>query len=78
MLMDIGPAGSRQQTLFTNDEADSRSAKMMLTLDSINREMGKNTLFLASSGIAKDWHMKQGNKSPCYTTNWGQLAQVCC
>jgi DNA polymerase V len=78
MLMDIGPAGCRQQTLFTDNEADSRSARLMLTLDAINRKMGKDTLFLASSGIAKGWHMKQGKKSPCYTTSWGELAQVCC
>lgn len=78
MLMDIGPVGSRQQTLFTHDEAGNRSAKLMQALDSINRKMGKDTLFLASSGIGKGWRMKQGNKSPCYTTSWGDLAEVRC
>jgi DNA polymerase V len=78
MLMDLGPAGRRQPTLFTDDAAERRSATLMLTLDSINRKMGKDALFLASSGIGKAWRMQQGNKSPCYTTSWKQLAQVRC
>lgn len=78
MLMDIGPAGRRQTMLFTDDVAERRSATLMRTLDSINHKMGKDALFLASSGIGKAWSMQQGNKSPCYTTNWKQLAQVHC
>jgi DNA polymerase V len=78
MLMDLGPAGRRQPTLFTDDAAERRSATLMLTLDSINRKMGKDALFLASSGIGKAWRMQQGNKSPCYTTSWRQLAEVRC
>ncbi|MHB1247829.1 MAG: Y-family DNA polymerase [Polaromonas sp.] len=78
MLMDLGPAGNRQPTLFTDAVAERRSATLMLTLDSINRKMGKDALFLASSGIGKAWRMQQGNKSPCYTTHWKQLAEVRC
>jgi DNA polymerase V len=78
MLMDLGPAGRRQPTLFIDDAAERRSATLMLTLDSINRKMGKDALFLASSGIGKAWRMQQGNKSPCYTTSWRQLAEVRC
>lgn len=78
MLMDLGPASRRQTTLFTDDVAERRSATLMLTLDNINRKMGKDALFLASSGIGKAWRMQQGNKSPCYTTSWKQLAQVRC
>lgn len=47
-------------------------------LDSINRKMGKDMLFLASSGIARSWRMKQGNRTPCYTTSWGELAVARC
>lgn len=78
MLMELGSASGRQHTLFTDQETEQRSAKLMQALDSINRKMGKDTLFLASSGIGKGWRMKQGNKSPCYTTHWGELAEVRC
>ncbi len=78
MLMELGPAGSRQQALFSDEAAESRSAGLMQVLDRINRKMGKDTLFLASSGIVKGWGMKQGSRSPCYTTDWGELAEVSC
>ncbi|MBU0593529.1 MAG: Y-family DNA polymerase [Gammaproteobacteria bacterium] len=78
MLMELGPAGRRQHMLFSDEGAENRSARLMQVLDGINRKMGKDTLFMASSGIEKGWRMKQGNKSPCYTTSWGELAQVCC
>ncbi len=76
MLMELGPAGCQQQALFGDEGAEKRSARLMQALDSINRKMGKDTLFLASSGIVKGWGMKQGNRSPCYTTDWGELAEV--
>lgn len=78
MLLELGPAGLKQQTLFADDAAEIRSHQLMQTLDSINRKMGKDTLFLAGSGIGRGWRMKQGNKSPCYTTDWAQLAEVRC
>ncbi|MDD5403054.1 MAG: Y-family DNA polymerase [Sulfuricella sp.] len=78
MLIELGPAGNRQSSFFTDEEKESRSSKLMQTLDSINRKMGKDTLFPASSGIARPWRMKQGNKSSCYTTDWRELAEVRC
>ena len=78
MLMELSSAGKRQYTLFKDAAAGSRSLLLMQVLDTINRKMGKDTLFLASSGIRQAWRMKQGNRSPCYTTNWEELAWARC
>jgi DNA polymerase V len=74
MLMDVSPAATRQNSLFANEETDEGAVQLMQTMDSINRKMGKDAIFLASAGIGKHWQMKRGNKSPCYTTHWGELA----
>lgn len=75
ILMNLAPAGIRQAALFTDDAAIAdRTQSLMKTVDLINRRMGQDTLFLAGAGIAKDWHMKQEHKSPCYTTAWKELA----
>lgn len=74
MLMDIAPAATQQNSLFVNEGANESAIQLMQTMDSINRKMGKNSLFLASAGVRKHWQMKRGNKSPCYTTDWCELA----
>jgi DNA polymerase V len=42
-------------------------------MDRLNREMGRDTLFLAGAGIDRSWRMRQGNRSPCYTTDWAEI-----
>ncbi len=74
VLSDIAPAGKHQGNLFTEESA--APGKLMATLDKINARMGKDTLKLASDGIAQEWKMKTGNKSPAYTTRWDELPCV--
>jgi len=38
--------------------------------------MGKQSLKLASEGFRQPGKMKQGNKSPAYTTCWDELPVV--
>lgn len=52
--------------------------QLMHTLDAVNKKFGKGTAYLAAEGIEKKWQMRQGYKSPAYTTHWGQLACVQC
>lgn len=78
MLMDLAPAATQQNSLFADDVADAEAVQLMRTMDSINRKMGKNAVFLASAGVRKHWQMKQENKSPCYTTHWDELAVAQC
>ncbi len=78
MLMDIAPADSMQQSLFGCETDSGKSTRLMQALDSINRRLGQDTVFLAGAGIQKRWRMKRGNKSPGYTTNWEEIAVAMC
>lgn len=78
ILMDLAPAEMRQASLLIDHVADKSTAQLMQTMDLINQQMGKDMVFLAGAGIEKKWHMKQENKTPCYTTEWKELAIAQC
>jgi DNA polymerase V len=76
MLSELVPAESCQGDLFSAGRLDVKSAKLMHAMDQINRAMGRHRLKLGSEGFRQPWKMKQGNKSPCYTTRWLEIAVV--
>jgi DNA polymerase V len=73
MLSEIVPAAGCQTDLFASQSVDSDSERLMTVLDAINRKMGKDSVKLASEGMRRPWQMKQGNKSPCFTTSWDEI-----
>ncbi|CEN56435.1 Y-family DNA polymerase [Candidatus Methylopumilus turicensis] len=72
-LGELIPRASAQFDLFASGQSSSRSTKLMSTMDCINAKMGRESIKLASEGFARPWKMKQGNKSPNYTTHWDQI-----
>jgi DNA polymerase V len=72
-LSALQPAGLRQRQLFGPAQDGGRRARLMAVMDSLNRDMGPGTLFLAGAGIERDWRMRQGNRSPRYTTHWPEI-----
>jgi DNA polymerase V len=48
----------------------------MAVVDALNRIFGRDTLFFAAQGIARDWHMRQTMLSPRFTTQWDEIALV--
>ena len=74
VLMDLRSANACQQsTLFDScEENKAERQRLMWALDAINQRFGPGTLKLASSGLASSsnsgWRMKQGKRSPLYTT----------
>jgi len=70
MLTGISSTAMSQGSLFTEYGADEKSAKLMATLDQLNRRYGRNTVSVFSAGNQKSWTMRRGNMSPCYTTSW--------
>lgn len=76
MLSELVPAQGVQCDLFSQIQISPKSNVLMTTLDSINRKMGKESIKLASEGFNRPWKMKQGNKSPCYTTDWSDILTV--
>jgi len=74
MLMELREAGHEQGMLF--DEPAPDRPKLMDVIDRANGRWGRGTLRLASEGVEKAWHMKRGNLSPAWTTDWTQLPRV--
>ena len=68
MLGELMSISDVQSDLFSTKNFED--GKLMGVLDSINKKMGRGTMKLASEGFKKPWRMKQGNKSPSYTTQW--------
>jgi len=76
MLSNLVSTHNRQSDLFSLELVDTKSDNLMQVIDQINARMGRNTLKLASQGFRQPWKMKQGNKSPSYTTSWDELICV--
>jgi DNA polymerase V len=74
MLTEIIATASRPRTLFDDVAAQQKSATLMTTIDHINRRMGSGTMQLLGEGVRKNWSMRRGNVSQCYTTEWNELA----
>ena len=74
ILADIRPEHIVQEDLFSVAQAQPSTA-LMDTLDKINSRYGRGTLKLSSDGSLRRWEMRADNKSPCYTTDWEQIAR---
>ena len=72
LLGELQPATLRQGQLFGPADTGRRT-RLMGVMDRLNREMGRDTLFLAGAGIDRSWRMRQGNRSPRYTTDWAEI-----
>lgn len=73
MLSEIVDSQGKQTDLFSHSQPHSKPGRVMAAMDQINALMGRGTLRLASQGFRQPWKMKQGNKSPAYTTRWDEL-----
>jgi len=50
--------------------------RLMAIVDALNRVFGRDTLFFATQGIARDWRMRQTMLSQRFTTRWDELVLV--
>ena len=75
MLTGLLPATVAQGDLFSAYERP-RAARLMATMDNINKIYGMNTATFAGAGIEQPWRMQSAQKSPRYTTAWNELAIV--
>jgi DNA polymerase V len=79
MLLNLSSADVLQQELPLEHEdvSDPGGSRLMQALDAVNHRFGRNTLTIASAGLAADpkqWRMKQERLTPGYTTDWNGLA----
>jgi DNA polymerase V len=74
MMPDLVPAGTQQLSLFSNEtDIDNKLGQLMEMIDNINRTHGRHTIRYASDNLSAKWRMRQGMKSPAYTTSWVAL-----
>lgn len=86
MLLDLQPADLQQAELAWEDVADSAPshghARLMQALDRIEQRHGRGAVHLASASLKRAvppvWQMKQGRRTPGYTTHWNDLAIARC
>jgi DNA polymerase V len=75
ILTGLQPAAAVQDDLFSGYDR-VRSARLMGTLDHINRIYGMNAITFAGAGIRKPWRMLTDRRTPRYTTSWDDIAVV--
>ena len=76
LLAELTPRDSRQGDLFAPPGQTGKGARLMETLDAVNRRWGRDTLRLAVGCGDTRWHMRQEHLSPRYTTAWEDLPVV--
>src|SRR5690606_23640019 len=74
MLMELQPETVRQASLCKDQ--DDRSDRLMQLMDRLNNEYGRNTLYVASSGIQQRWSTQFEMRTPRYTTCWDELPRA--
>ena len=68
-------ASSVQPDIFSYAESSKRD-KLYETVDQINKQFGRKTIFHLAEGIQRPWTMKRDHLSPNYTTDWQQIPVV--
>ena len=76
-LLDLRDKHYQQHDLFTVGQS-LKSDSVMAALDRINKRFGQRSVYLASEGSKERWRMRQQFRSPCYTTSWSDLPEICC
>jgi DNA polymerase V len=75
MFTGLVPAHQIQMNLFDTRDRE-RSAKIMTTIDHINKQMGTGAIQYAVAGFQPQWQMRRSRMSQRYTTKWDELAFV--
>jgi DNA polymerase V len=72
-LSEISPVTQHQGDLLALETDVTSSNKLMTAIDQLNKRFGRGAVKISTQGAHKGWQMKQERKSPCYTTNWGEI-----
>jgi DNA polymerase V len=76
MLYEIIPAADAQINLFCSFHDSEKTSRLMDTVDRLNSSMGRETLYFAAQGVSREWGMRRGMLSRCYTTKWKDIPEV--
>jgi len=75
IVLDLVPDRQVQLGLFDNQNR-SRDKKLMASVDKVNRAFGKDSVRYGVQDYGKNWHLKQGNLSPQYTTRLDHIPKA--
>ena len=75
MVDKLVPASMVQGDLWTASDG-IRSKALMLCLDRLNSTHGRATVRFAATGTVQGWKLRSDQRSPRYTTEWGELMMV--
>lgn len=75
IILDLIPDKQVQLGLF-DDKNRLKDKKLMESVDKVNRVFGKDSVRYGVQGYGKNWHLKQGNLSPQYTTNLDHIPKA--
>jgi len=75
ILSALVPDNSIQGNLFEQHENKERKV-LMQTMDNINFSMRDDVLKYASTGLKRNWKMRQEYRSKRYTTRWNELFEI--
>lgn len=77
ILDGLVPDGNYQQDLFTPQGPQvEKQKKIMKTMDLLNEKYGHTVLRTAAEGFSRTWQMKQGLRTPRYTTHWDEILTI--
>ena len=71
LLLDLGVPGQAPASLF--DVIEARDDGLMQAIDQINARYGRGTARLGLTQKDGEWHMRQENLSPSFTTRWTEI-----
>jgi DNA polymerase V len=75
VLWDLVLEENVEQDLFVQRK-DSKRLLLTKTMDALNQQMGKRSLFFAAEGVFDAWKMRSECRSRHYTTSWDELVLV--
>jgi DNA polymerase V len=75
VLSDLVPQSCIQSNLF-NDAAKNTDQSLMEIMDNINFSMRDDAVKFVSSGITRNWKMRQELRSARFTSRWNELKEV--
>src|SRR5215471_19319915 len=75
ILTALVPAHQIQAHLFDREDRE-RSQRLMMAIDTINKEWGSGTIRYAAMGLRPGWLMWCARRSPRYTMRCKELAVV--
>jgi len=76
-LLDLSSKKHQQLDLFHTGQSP-KTDSLMAIMDKINKNYGKNSIYIAAEGVHKKWAMRQAYRSPSYTSRWNELPIIQC